>query len=151
MPKTCFKCEETKPIDDFYRHKAMADGHLNKCKECTKKDVRMDRRISPRAREYDALRSSLPHRKSKRIETTTRYQQEHPMRKKAVEAANNAVRDGKLKREPCLFCGATENIHKHHRDYSKPLDVTWLCASCHRRLHATFPETVTDAEEALRP
>ena len=38
--KKCFKCNIEKPIDFFYKHKAMKDGRLNKCIECTKIDVK---------------------------------------------------------------------------------------------------------------
>ena len=37
--KICFKCNAEKPLSDYYKHKKMGDGHLGKCKECTKKDV----------------------------------------------------------------------------------------------------------------
>lgn len=38
--KICFKCKEEKELNDFYKHPRMNDGHLGKCKSCTKKDVK---------------------------------------------------------------------------------------------------------------
>lgn len=58
----------------------------------------------------------------------------------AHDAVNNAIRDGRLSRDPCEVCGTTECIEGHHPDYMKPLDVHWLCREhhglCHRGVEA---------------
>lgn len=38
--KKCFKCNLVLPMIEFYKHNKMSDGHLNKCKVCTKNDVK---------------------------------------------------------------------------------------------------------------
>jgi hypothetical protein len=54
----------------------------------------------------------------------------------------NAVRDGKLiKPDHCTRCNRTGiKIEGHHDDYSKPLDVIWLCVRCHRLRHKELRE-----------
>lgn len=41
-----------------------------------------------------------------------------------------AKRKGLLIPQPCVACGA--NAEAHHPDYSKPLDVIWVCRGHHR-------------------
>jgi hypothetical protein len=58
-----------------------------------------------------------------------RYAERHPDRNFARHKALN------LKVEVCVQCGSTEDIHRHHPDYSKPLEIISLCRSCHNKLH----------------
>jgi len=55
------------------------------------------------------------------------------LRANARAYANVYVKRGKLKRQPCP-CGEI-NSQMHHEDYSKPLEVIWLCRQCHLDLH----------------
>lgn len=57
---------------------------------------------------------------------------------KASQALRDAVRWGKIKRQPCEVCGVLKS-QGHHEDYSKPLDVVWLCAKHHAEVHTLLP------------
>jgi len=134
--KRCFKCGEMKHLDMFYKHNRMEDGHLNKCKECAKNDVRLDRINSQNAREYDKSRwRNNKERREKVYARTKEWGNKNPHKKNASIIVNNAVRDGRIIKTPCIVCGATHMIHGHHEDYSKPLDVIWLCAIHHQQHH----------------
>jgi len=128
--KVCFKCQKQKPLSDFYKHRMMVDGHLNKCKECTKRDSRKNRASNIEYyREYDRARGnrqSTEKIKERRIKNPQKYQ--------AQTAVNNAIRDGRLFKKPCEVCGSL-CVHGHHNDYSRPLDVRWLCPVHHKEAH----------------
>lgn len=136
--KACFKCKEIKPLDEFYAHKQMSDGRVNKCKECNKIDVRENRKKKVEYyREYDSARGS---RQS--YEYTKGYRNKYPMKYAAHVLVGNSVRDGRLKKpNNCESCGVKHRkIHGHHDDYALPLSVRWLCPPCHKAWHAEHGE-----------
>lgn len=146
--KTCFKCQMNLPITEFYVHPRMADGHLGKCKKCTRKDTA----------DHNALKSStdlewlLAERERHRLKSIRRRQEgrhivsissrrlallksaaKYPEKTLARRIVGNAIRDGKLLRQPCEKCG--KKAQAHHDDYSRPLAVRWLCPSHHAEHH----------------
>ena len=149
MGKECFKCHQIKPLDEFYIHKQMADGHLNKCKECAKKDVRgrgqrlykdPKWRIKERTRsreKYHRLYKGNGYNGSNKDKR--RYVKRYPIQKIATSFVNNAIRFGKLKKKPCEVCGE-KKVHAHHDDYYKPMEVRWLCIKHHNEYHVKLRE-----------
>jgi hypothetical protein len=130
ITKICFKCGGEKSLDDFYSHPETSDGKLGKCKVCARRDVTKNRNSNiERVREYDRSRGSRM-----TADQVKRYRSENPEKYKAHIYANNAVRDGKLfPPDKCEGpgCESLGPFHKHHEDYSKPLDVEWYCPACH--------------------
>ena len=63
-----------------------------------------------------------------------RQQEKYPERVEVRRQTARAVRSGVLVRQPCEKC-STEKTHAHHDDYTKPLDVRWLCRPCHTAHH----------------
>ena len=58
-----------------------------------------------------------------------------PDKAKAHNLVHYAVKSGTLIRAShCSKCGQPTFTEGHHEDYSKPLEVQWLCKSCHNGL-----------------
>lgn len=133
--KTCFKCNKSQLLSEFYKHKGMADGHLNKCKTCTKTEAAKHRLENiDEIRAYDRGRGN---RQSKGY--VREYREKYPNKYKAHILVNNQIRAGNLVKEPCEVCGSEQSVG-HHDDYSKPLKVRWLCQAHHKQWHAANGE-----------
>jgi hypothetical protein len=134
--KYCRWCKKEKSLDDdFYLHPKMKDGHLNKCKECVKEAVRSDYRAHLDAhKKHELERNKTPARRKNQTKYCKRARRKYPERYKAHTAVANALRNGLFKRMPCEGCGNPDS-QAHHDDYSKPLEVRWLCKSHHDEVH----------------
>ena len=148
--KFCKQCGKEKPITEYYIHNAMADGYLNKCKDCVKTRIGQHREKNIEyITEYDKKRAMLPHRVKARkeylktengIQAKTKaiknYRKKFPMIYASHVIFNNAIKNGKINKEYlCSECGSNNQIQGHHDDYTKPLVVRWLCVKCHNLWH----------------
>ena len=129
----------------------MADGHLNKCKLCAKKDTKENiEKNKDYYLEYDRQRGNLPHRvlarkhysqteqgKAAFRKAKDKWEESNVIKRSASHIVNNAVRDGKLIKEyKCQSCNIESvRIHGHHDDYAYPMIVRWLCSKCHTAWH----------------
>lgn len=68
------------------------------------------------------------------------WAERNPEKIRAQQLAGNAIRDGRLLKEPCEVCG-NERVDAHHDDYSKPLDVRWLCRKHHMQHHRRYEDS----------
>src|SRR4249919_912114 len=118
MEKACFKCGETKSLDGFYKHPMMADGHLNKCADCTRADTRENRAARVEYyKAYDRNRNRDPRRiEVRKAREQARPSRPHPepspIKREARIKLGNAVRDGKIKKPPeCEVCAVADDLH----------------------------------------
>jgi len=141
--KTCRRCQQDLPLEAF------AVTKMNKteyrwpyCRPC---EI---------ARQADRRERGLHLVKARRHVAKAR--EKYPEKTAAQKIFNEAVRRGQLVRpDTCEACGqkpalnrlGRSSIQGHHDDYSKPLEVRWLCQPCHNRHHknlaAASPDTST--------
>ena len=140
---TCKTCGGRKIETSFYRQNSALGRHLS-CIECVKDRANKYRADNlERVQEYDRQRGQLPHRKAgvkaraHRYWTSPREMRARcPEKYQARTLVGNAVRDGRLIRpDKCECCARDYRIQAHHDDYSKPLEVVWLCTICHGERH----------------
>jgi len=79
--------------------------------------------------------------------TGIRQRHRFPEKYKARQAVLIAVRAGRMEKLPCQVCGDPA-AEAHHPDYSRPLDVVWLCAPHHRAEHRRMRRAQPESQAA---
>lgn len=161
MIKTCSRCKSVKPLEQFFRRSVLRDGRSAECKECAGerrrafqksdhgKAVIKRHQATDKAKETkrvyeerhaDRLKviradwqKTVRGRARHRADAKT-YKSRHPERNAAHALINKLIRKGVISRGPCEVCALPE-AQAHHDDYSKPLDVRWLCTKHHTEHH----------------
>lgn len=123
------------------------------CKDCYKARVRAYRAANiERVREYDRNRPNAAERAAahnrrydwSRLDAEKKasikasgmtWRERNRDKRRAHIILGNAIREKKIVPQPCERCGFALGVHGHHEDYSKPLDVIWLCKKCHGQRH----------------
>lgn len=149
--QVCRLCGAEKDFSQFYKHPKTKTGFDSKCKDCAKSISKAAReRNIDHYKEKSRIRSKKPEnvaaRKAYRqteqgkkaaARAHKAYQMRAPLRRIAHIAVGNAIRDGRL--IPWPFCAVPDcdcsKVEAHHPDYSRPLDVVWLCNKHHREAH----------------
>lgn len=147
VTKRCSDCREHQPLSDFGKNRTRSDGYNNLCKECTsvrgkahrEKNLEKEKqrtklwakenpdRVALRQKRY---RDNHPEKRGLR---SKQDREKYPERTKARKKVAYALKTGRAKRpSKCSNCAKTKNIQAHHDDYSRPLEVRWLCPGCHK-------------------
>jgi exonuclease III len=134
--KTCIICGKTKDESEFYKHKNyVSNGGIDKrCKECHNSICRKRLRDGHN-KEKQRIITIERIKSGKAKENSKRMYQKYRDKFLARAKLKYAVETGKIKKEPCSVCGDV-NSQAHHKDYSKPFDVMWLCMKHHKELHS---------------
>lgn len=145
--RRCKACGRDVPLDLFptYRAKGVV-GRRHTCRECW--NSKWNPIIAAHGKRYyhnntngyrdrQKARSAKSHVAAGREVLRSRvkaYTERYPEKAAAKQAVMIALRSGRLLRRPCVVCG-TECVQAHHDDYSRPLDVIWLCRLHHGERH----------------
>jgi hypothetical protein len=99
--------------------------------------------VAPRLRRLRANNPGWSTQKNRK------WQEANPEKYQAHKAVEKALPRGAITKAPRCRCGTTIGVHAHHDDYSRHLEVMWLCADHHRERHRELADKETLPEESV--
>lgn len=145
MSKLCSRCRVILPLLCFGFNRSRKDGrqsYCDKCRNTVYKEGRSIRTILyPEVqREIERLINKEDYQRNPerhRLDTSLRKKLE-PEKNRARSSLYYAVVTAKVHPpDSCSMCDKREKLQAHHSDYTKPLDVVWVCQPCHNLLERT--------------
>lgn len=157
--RTCTTCGVAKPLDSkFYVFDRRRDEFQRRCRACNN-IVNRENAAKPESKarkakyvaenrakqnEYNVVyraRTIVRQRESGKA-----WREQNRLKRKAHSTFWEAIQAGRVVKLPCACCGAPE-VEGHHPDYSRPLDVIWLCRPHHIKLHAEHAAAIRARSE----
>ena len=137
--KKCSGCGRLLPLSEFSKKKGSSDGLQSRCRKCFS-NYNKARYLSNPSKFKADVRRYREENPERELATRIKSCERKPTHKNAYMAVDAALRCGVLIRpQVCSGCGCPDTEHRieaHHHDYTKPLDVIWLCPTCHDRVDA---------------
>lgn len=127
--RTCFVCHVEKPLEEFHKNKNKPLGREYMCRTCRRDCDRAQNQRPERIEKMEQYRQAESTMERNR-ERSKQHYIDNPEANRARAMIAGLIRAGLIERFPCQVCGK-EPTDGHHPDYSKPLEVIWLCRSHH--------------------
>lgn len=139
MTKLCSGCGETKSTTDFFPDRRKSGRVRPRCKACEAEYQRTrtpeQKRMYSRNWRDNNPEAALEKHRRQRADRIDTYKAD-PVKAACRRATRTAIENGTLVRpDKCDRCLRGCVPQSHHEDYAKPLEILWLCATCHGYIH----------------